>query len=162
MLVAHLVLIPIDGCSINPARSFAAALASGNFRDIWIFAFGPLIGGSGAGLAYANLFSAYTAPTTTAAEKQPEPAPASASARWAGEGADAGPLSLLYSTVGSASGPPTPTLGPVPAPASRADRVANAQGSAGGALSISQRPRFERDTVISPYASASDGIADYR
>jgi MIP family channel proteins len=63
VLVAHLILIPIDGCSINPARTFGAAVASGNFSDHWIFWAGPLIGGSAAALIYENLFRLY--PTFT-------------------------------------------------------------------------------------------------
>jgi MIP family channel proteins len=59
VLVAHLILIPIDGCSINPARTFGAAVASGNFSDHWIFWAGPLIGGSAAALIYENLFRLY-------------------------------------------------------------------------------------------------------
>lgn len=32
---AHLVLIPIDGASINPARSFATALTNNEWSDHW-------------------------------------------------------------------------------------------------------------------------------
>jgi len=53
---AHAVLIPIDGCSINPTRSFGPALVNAiryapeqsPFKDMWIFWVGPLLG---AGLA---------------------------------------------------------------------------------------------------------------
>jgi MIP family channel proteins len=63
VMVAHIFLIPVDGCSINPARSFGAALASGNFNDQWLFWFGPLLGGAGAALIYSNLFAFVTPPT---------------------------------------------------------------------------------------------------
>jgi len=55
VFLAHSVLIPIDGCSINPTRSFGPALVStgrnsGNkdakstFTHMWIFWLGPLTG----------------------------------------------------------------------------------------------------------------------
>ncbi|CAN0491465.1 unnamed protein product, partial [Ectocarpus sp. 12 AP-2014] len=45
VLIAHLVLIPIDGCSINPARSFATAVINNKWDDHWVFWVGPLLGG---------------------------------------------------------------------------------------------------------------------
>jgi len=51
VFLAHSVLIPIDGCSINPTRSFGPALVrkilykkSGSFADQWVFWVGPLLG----------------------------------------------------------------------------------------------------------------------
>lgn len=56
VFLAHSVLIPIDGCSINPTRSFGPALVSkftrtsdksdskSTFADMWIFWLGPLTG----------------------------------------------------------------------------------------------------------------------
>lgn len=54
VFLAHCVLIPIDGCSINPARSFGPALVrklryakntDGNFLgELWIFTVFPCIG----------------------------------------------------------------------------------------------------------------------
>lgn len=43
--IAHIALVPIDGCSINPARSFGAAAVSGLWDDQWVFWIGPLVGG---------------------------------------------------------------------------------------------------------------------
>lgn len=45
VVLAHLVLVPVDGCSINPARSFATAFTNGYWNDQWIFWCGPLVGG---------------------------------------------------------------------------------------------------------------------
>jgi aquaporin-1 len=44
VFLGHTVLLSIDGCSINPARSFGPALISGTWKGIWIFLTAPLIG----------------------------------------------------------------------------------------------------------------------
>jgi MIP family channel proteins len=53
VMVCHLLAVPITGTSINPTRSFAAAVAAthvtGNacnnvWKDHWIFWFGPILG----------------------------------------------------------------------------------------------------------------------
>jgi len=52
VFIAHILLIPIDGCSINPTRSFGPALvaafrydaATSPFADMWVFWIGPLVG----------------------------------------------------------------------------------------------------------------------
>jgi len=56
VFLAHVLLLPIDGCSINPTRSFGPALVSkyrgcsnytpGGMDDLWIFFVGPLVGGA--------------------------------------------------------------------------------------------------------------------
>ena len=51
IMVAHLALIPIDGCSINPARSLGAVIAASGkapskaWSQIWVFLVGPFVGG---------------------------------------------------------------------------------------------------------------------
>lgn len=47
---------PFSGGSMNPARSFGPAVASGDFSGHWIYWAGPLIGGGLAGIIYPNVF----------------------------------------------------------------------------------------------------------
>jgi len=51
VFLAHCVLIHVDGCSINPTRSFGPALLASvrdrkgdYFKDMWVFWVGPLLG----------------------------------------------------------------------------------------------------------------------
>ena len=43
---------PVTGASMNPARSFGPALASGEWSDFWLYALGPVIGAAVGALAY--------------------------------------------------------------------------------------------------------------
>jgi MIP family channel proteins len=43
---------PITGGSLNPARSFGPALASGEWQSFWLYVAGPLLGAAGGALAY--------------------------------------------------------------------------------------------------------------
>ncbi len=43
---------PITGASMNPARSFGPALASGTWTDFWIYIIGPVVGAALGALAY--------------------------------------------------------------------------------------------------------------
>lgn len=56
--VCHLVGIPIDGGSVNPARSLAAAVFSGGdaLGQLWLFLVAPVIGGVVGALVYNILF----------------------------------------------------------------------------------------------------------
>jgi aquaporin NIP len=43
---------PVTGASMNPARSFGPALASGEWHEFWIYVAGPLAGAAIGGFAY--------------------------------------------------------------------------------------------------------------
>lgn len=53
LTLIHLISIPIDNTSVNPARSIAAALYGGPtaLSQLWVFIVFPIIGGTIAGLA---------------------------------------------------------------------------------------------------------------
>jgi aquaporin Z len=53
LVLAHIVLIPVTGTSVNPARSLAPAVLSGGqaMTDLWIFIIAPLLGSALAVLA---------------------------------------------------------------------------------------------------------------
>lgn len=65
LTLVHLVGIPLTGTSVNPARSFAAALNALIFNgttdaiaQVWIFFVGPLLGGAIAALVFKLMHSA--------------------------------------------------------------------------------------------------------
>jgi aquaporin Z len=44
LTAVHLIGVAFTGASVNPARSFAPALVSGEWGDIWIYLAGPAVG----------------------------------------------------------------------------------------------------------------------
>ncbi len=63
VMVAHLFLLPIDGCSINPTRSFGPSLVASwagiggkYFHQQYMFWFGPLFGAALAAIIYGIIF----------------------------------------------------------------------------------------------------------
>jgi aquaporin PIP len=52
VFLAHIVAVPVDGTSINPARSFGTAVTAGMWKDHWVFWVGPLVGGAAVGILY--------------------------------------------------------------------------------------------------------------
>ncbi len=71
LTLVHLMGIPIDGTSVNPARSIGPALFVGGtaLSQLWVFIVGPLIGGALAAGAYQVLYP------TGEEEASVEPAP---------------------------------------------------------------------------------------
>lgn len=60
LTVIHLVAIPIDNTSVNPARSIAVApYQNGALGQLWLFIVFPLIGGALGALVYRTLFGRY-------------------------------------------------------------------------------------------------------
>merc|ERR1719373_70726 len=62
VFLAHSVLIPITGCSINPTRSFGPAVVSKilykeakSIDQLWLFWVGPLGGAAAAALVYSAM-----------------------------------------------------------------------------------------------------------
>jgi aquaporin Z len=58
LTLIHLVAIPVDNTSVNPARSTGPAIFAGpaELSQLWLFWIAPLIGGGIAGLVYPALF----------------------------------------------------------------------------------------------------------
>jgi aquaporin Z len=58
LTLIHLISIPIDNTSVNPARSTGPAIFAGSAQlsQLWLFWIAPLIGGGLAGLFYQALF----------------------------------------------------------------------------------------------------------
>jgi aquaporin Z len=58
LTLVHLISIPIDNTSVNPARSTGPALFAGpeELRQLWVFWVMPIIGGAIAGALYPALF----------------------------------------------------------------------------------------------------------
>lgn len=55
----HLISIPVDNTSVNPARSTGVAIFAGGIalQQLWVFWLAPLVGGALGGAIYPVLFS---------------------------------------------------------------------------------------------------------
>jgi aquaporin Z len=60
LTLVHLVTIPVDNTSVNPARSIATAVFQGSWalNQLWVFVVFPLVGGLLGGLAWRALVPA--------------------------------------------------------------------------------------------------------
>lgn len=54
----HIIAIPLDNASLNPARSIATAVFGGPeaLSDVWLFLLAPLVGAAIAGFSYRPIF----------------------------------------------------------------------------------------------------------
>lgn len=59
VFAGHAVLLSVDGCSINPTRSFGPAVVSQTFTDFWVFWVGPFVGATLAVVVYLIFRSPY-------------------------------------------------------------------------------------------------------
>jgi aquaporin Z len=57
LTLIHLVMIPIDGTSVNPARSLGVAWFGGGHAlgQVWVFLLAPLVGAAIAGISHAMI-----------------------------------------------------------------------------------------------------------
>lgn len=55
--ISHIVILPFTGCSLNPARSLGPAVMKEEFEDQWIYAAGPILSASLAGLLHDFIFA---------------------------------------------------------------------------------------------------------
>ena len=66
VLLAHLVAIPYDGCSINPARSSGSAVVAHQWHHFYVFWIGPMSGALLAAAVYELFLTARAATVTNA------------------------------------------------------------------------------------------------
>jgi aquaporin Z len=59
LTLVHLIMIPVSGTSVNPARSLAPAVFAGGeyLTQVWVFIVFPLVGGALAGLVHQLAFN---------------------------------------------------------------------------------------------------------
>ena len=59
LTVIHIIGIPVDNLSVNPARSIASAIfaTTGAWGQVWLFIVGPLVGGALGGVIWRYLLS---------------------------------------------------------------------------------------------------------
>lgn len=58
LTLVHLIGIPIDGTSVNPARSIGPAIFVGGraVRQLWVFILAPLVGGTASAIVFQFLY----------------------------------------------------------------------------------------------------------
>ena len=44
LLIIHIVLVPLTGTSVNPARTLGPAIVGGNYTSIWVYMIAPMVG----------------------------------------------------------------------------------------------------------------------
>ncbi|XP_076674414.1 aquaporin AQPAn.G isoform X2 [Andrena cerasifolii] len=54
--VAHMAAVPVTGSSMNPARTLGPAVILGEWKDLWIYWVGPILGACAAGALYKIAF----------------------------------------------------------------------------------------------------------
>jgi glycerol uptake facilitator-like aquaporin len=69
--LAAIAFGPLTGASLNTARSFGPAVASGQFHDFWLYVVGPLIGAPLGALSYEFVRGERPQPPTLGAEPAP-------------------------------------------------------------------------------------------
>ncbi len=62
---------PISGASMNPIRSLAPALVSGNLHALWLYIAAPIVGAAIGGLAYQFVRDEQQAPTAASTTEEP-------------------------------------------------------------------------------------------
>eukprot|EP00475_Leptophrys_vorax_P004030 TRINITY_DN12380_c0_g1_i1.p2 TRINITY_DN12380_c0_g1~~TRINITY_DN12380_c0_g1_i1.p2 ORF type:complete len:108 (+),score=22.36 TRINITY_DN12380_c0_g1_i1:781-1104(+) len=56
VMVDHLIGVPLTGASMNPSRSFGAAVWQGQWADHWIYWIGPIAGSCMVATIYFSVF----------------------------------------------------------------------------------------------------------
>jgi aquaporin Z len=79
LTVVHIVGIPVDGTSVNPARSLGPALITGGLplHQVWLFIVAPLAGAALAAVAHLVLYPSDPAPGEQVASPRAVPSDAS-------------------------------------------------------------------------------------
>ncbi|OAD62812.1 Aquaporin AQPAn.G [Eufriesea mexicana] len=54
--VAHMAAVPVTGSSMNPARTLGPAVILGQWKNLWIYWVGPILGACAAGGLYKIAF----------------------------------------------------------------------------------------------------------